>query len=81
MGLYTTKGMYLLTGASLFAVFPLNTWMRLSCRLHSFNMKNKLPCQTSPSGTALFQLQAGFRPGNIWQGAGRQHGWCLPSTR
>ena len=35
----------------------------------------------SPAGTVLLQLQAAPIPGNMLQGAGRQHDRCLPTTQ
>ena len=35
----------------------------------------------SSAGTVLLQLQAAPIPGNMLQGAGRQHDRCLPTTQ
>ncbi len=35
----------------------------------------------SPAGTAHLHLQAAPIPGNMLQGVGRQHDWCLPTTQ
>ena len=79
--------MYLLTGASLFAVLPLNTWMRLSCGLHSFNMKNKpparqvLPAQLfSSCKLASVPVIYGRERAVNTAGVCRQHDKCRAST-
>ena len=48
--------------------------------LHCFR-KNKHPDQTNSVGTVLLYLQAAPVPGNMLQGAGRQHDWCSPTTQ
>lgn len=48
--------------------------------LHCFR-KNKHPDQTSSAGIALLYLQAAPVPGNMLQGAGRQHDRCSPTTQ
>ena len=70
-----------------FAVLPLNTWMRLSCGLHSFNMKNKpsarqvLPAQLF-SSCKLSSVPAIYGRERAVNTAGvcRQHDKCRAST-
>ena len=70
-----------------FWILPLNTWMRLSCGLHSFNMKNKpsarqvLPAQLfSSCKLASVPAICGRERAVNTAGVCRQHDKCRAST-
>lgn len=46
---------------------------------HCFR-KSKLLAPISRAGNSSSPATSRSRPGNILHGAGRQHGWCLPTT-